>query len=65
MIKVIPIQDEPSYEELQQKCRWLQGSLREARRSYQDAQKWRMALLLTSTVSTVLLVLTWAGYIKI
>ena len=65
MIQVIPPPNKQTYEELQQKCAWLKGRLRESHRNYLDAQAWKIALSITSTVSTVLLILTWMGYISI
>lgn len=38
MIQVIPPPNEQTYEELQQKCVWLKGRLRESHRNYLDAQ---------------------------
>lgn len=65
MIHVKPKLDEPTYEELQQECIWLKGSLREARRICRENAGWKMGLLFTSTVSTLILILTWAGCISI
>ena len=61
MIQVMPSREEPTYEE----CAWLKGSLRESRRAFKERGKWNAALLVTSVISTVLLALTWGGYIII
>ena len=65
MIQVMPSREEPTYEELRQKCARLKGSLRESRRAFKERGKWNAALLVTSVISTVLLALTWGGYIII
>lgn len=65
MIDVYPREDEPTYEELERKCTWLQGCLHEARRSSQDALAWKGAFLIVTAVSVTLLVLTWSGYLAV
>lgn len=65
MIEVDSREDEPTYEELEHKCTWLRGSLYEARRSRREALEWKGAFLIVAAVSTVLLVLTWSGYLAV
>ena len=61
--RVIKVLNDPGYDELQEENTWLRGSLREARRGRESAE--RMALMCTVllAVSGPLLALTWGGII--
>jgi len=61
--RVIKVLNDPGYDELQEENTWLRGSLREARRGRESAE--RMALMCTVlfAVSGTLLALTWGGII--
>lgn len=65
MIQIIPPQDEPTYEELRNKCIWLRGGAREGRRNLRYALWMIVALTVMLAVTVTLLVLTWAWYIPI
>lgn len=62
MIKVL---DDPNHTELQEENTWLRGSLREARRCQESAERMAlMCMVLFSTAGT-LLALTWGGIIVV
>ncbi len=60
MIKVL---DDPSYTELQEENTWLRGSLREARRGRESAERMAQVCTVLFAVSGTLLALTWGGII--
>lgn len=53
------------YRELEAENNWLRGSLREARREKGQLSRCTYTLAALFSVSTILLVLTWAGVIVI
>lgn len=62
MIKVL---DDPNYTELQEENTWLRGSLREARRSQESAERMALMCMVLFAVSGTLLALTWGGIIVV
>lgn len=62
MIKVL---DDPSYTELQEENTWLRGSLREARRCQESAERMALMCMVLFAVSGTLLALTWGGIIVV
>ena len=55
----------PSYWELEDKVIWLQGSLEEARKGQDNAERLSMMCLLLFAVTATLLALTWSGVIVV
>lgn len=53
------------YRELEAENNWLRGSLREARREKWQLSRYTYTLVALFSVSTILLVLTWAGVIVV
>ena len=51
----------PSYWELEDKVIWLQGSLEEARKGQDNAERLSMMCLVLLAITSTLLVLTWSG----
>ena len=62
MIKVL---DDPNYTELQEENTWLRGSLREARRCQESAERMAQVLVVLFAVSGTLLALTWGRIIVV
>ena len=62
MIKVL---DDPNYTELQEENTWLRGSLREARRGQESAERMALMCMVLFAVSGTLLALTWGGIIVV
>lgn len=62
MIKVL---DDPAYTELQEENTWLRGSLREARRGQESAERIALMCMVLFAVSGTLLALTWGGIIVV
>ncbi|PST30562.1 hypothetical protein [Enterocloster lavalensis] len=62
MIKVL---DDPNYTELQEENTWLRGSLREARRGQESAERLALMCMVLFAVSGTLLALTWGGIIVV
>lgn len=62
MIKVL---DDPNYAELQEENTWLRGSLREARRGQESAERMALMCMVLFAVSGTLLALTWGGIIVV
>ena len=62
MIKVL---DDPGYAELQEENTWLRGSLREARRCQESAERMALWCMVLFAVSGTLLALTWGGIIVV
>lgn len=62
MIKVL---DDPNYAELQEENTWLRGSLREARRGQESAERMALMCMVLFAASGTLLALTWSGMIVV
>nr|DAN57356.1 MAG TPA: hypothetical protein [Caudoviricetes sp.] len=62
MIKVL---DDPNYTELQEENTWLRGSLREARRSQESAERMALMCMVLFSITGTLLALTWGGIIVV
>ena len=62
MIRVL---DDPGYIELQEENTWLRGSLREARRCQESAERMALMCMVLFAVSGTLLALTWGGIIVV
>ena len=62
MIKVL---DDPDYTELQDENTWLRGSLREARRGQESAERMALVCMVLFSISGTLLALTWGGIIGV
>ena len=62
MIKVL---DDADYTELQEENTWLRGSLREARRGQESAERLALMCMVLFAVSGTLLALTWGGIIVV
>lgn len=62
MIKVL---DDPAYTELQEENTWLRGSLREARRGQESAERLALMCMVLFAASGTLLALTWGGIIVV
>lgn len=62
MIRVL---DDPGYNELQEENIWLRGSLREARRGQESAERMALMCMVLFAVSGTLLALTWGGIIVV
>ena len=58
MIKVL---DDPNYTELQEENTWLRGSLREARRGQESAERMALMGMVLFSITGTLLALTWGG----
>lgn len=62
MIKVL---DDPNYAELQEENTWLRGSLREARRGQDSAERIALMCMVLFSIAGTLLALTWSGMIVV
>ena len=62
MIKVL---DDPNYTELQEENTWLRGSLREARRGQESAERMALMCMVRFSITGTLLALTWGGIIGV
>ena len=62
MIKVL---DDPNYAELQEENTRLRGSLREARRGQESAERMALMCMVLFAASGTLLALTWGGIIVV
>lgn len=62
MIKVL---DDPDYTELQDENTWLRGSLREARRGQESAERMALVCMVLFSIAGTLLALTWGGIIGV
>ena len=62
MIKVL---DDPNYTELQEEKTWLRGSLREARRGQESAERMALMCMVLFSITGTLLALTWGGIIGV
>ena len=60
MIKVL---DDPAYTQLHEENTWLRGSLREARRGQESAERIALMCMVLFAASGTLLALTWGGII--
>ena len=60
MIKVL---DDPAYTEMQEENAWLRGSLREARRGQESAERMALMCMVLFSIAGTLLALTWGGII--
>lgn len=60
---MIEVLNDPSYTELQEENTWLRGSLREARREWESAERMALMCMVLFAVSGTLLALTWGGII--
>ena len=56
MIKVL---DDPNYTELQEENTWLRGSLREARRGQESAERMAVVCMVLCSIAGTLLALSW------
>ena len=63
--KVIKVMNDPGYDELQKENTWLRGSLREARRGQESAERLALMCMVLFAVSGTLLALTWGGIIVV
>ena len=63
--RVIKVMNDPGYDELQEENAWLRGSLREARRGQESAERMALMCMVLFAVSGTLLVLTWGGIIVV
>lgn len=61
--EVIKVLNDPGYDELQEENTWLRGSLREARRDRESAERIALMCVVLFAVSGTLLALTWGGII--
>lgn len=61
--EVIKVMNDPGYDELQEENTWLRGSLREARRGRESAERLAQVCVVLFAVSGTLLALTWGGII--
>lgn len=57
--------DDFTYTELQEENTWLRGSLREARRDRESAERMALMYVVLFAVSGTLLALTWGGIIAV
>lgn len=62
---MIKVMNDPGYDELQEENTWLRGSLREARRGQEGAERLALVCLILFAVSGTLLALTWGGIIVV
>ena len=62
MIRVL---DDPAYAELQEENTWLRGSLREARRDQESAERMALMCMVLFSIAGTLLALTWGGIIVV
>jgi hypothetical protein len=62
---VIKVLDDPNYTELQEENTWLRGSLREARRSQESAERMALMCMVLFSITGTLLALTWGGIIVV
>ena len=62
MIKVL---DDPGYTELQEENTWLRGSLREARRGQDSAERIALMCMVLFSIAGTLLALTGSGMIVV
>jgi hypothetical protein len=65
VIAVIKVLDDPNYTELQEENTWLRGSLREARRSQESAERMALMCMVLFSITGTLLALTWGGIIVV
>lgn len=63
--RVIKVMNDPGYDELQEENTWLRGSLREARRGQESAERMALMCMVLFAVSGTLLALTWGGIIVV
>ena len=63
--KVIKVMNDPGYIELQEENTWLRGSLREARRCQESAERMALMCMVLFAVSGTLLALTWGGIVVV
>ena len=63
--EVIKVMNDPGYDELQEENTWLRGSLREARRCQESAERMALVLVVLFAVSGTLLALTWGRIIVV
>ena len=63
--EVIKVMNDPGYDELQEENTWLRGSLREARRDRESAERMALMCMVLFAVSGTLLALTWGGIIVV
>lgn len=62
MIKVL---DDADYAELQEENAWLRGSLREARRGQESAERMALICMVLFSSAGTLLALTWGGIVVV
>lgn len=62
---MIKVMNDPDCAELQEENTWLRGSLREARRGQEGAERLALVCLILFAVSGTLLALTWGGIIVV
>lgn len=63
--EVIKVLNDPGYDELQEENTWLRGSLREARRGRESAERMALMFVVLFTVSGTLLALICGGVIVV
>ena len=63
--EVIKVMNDPGYDELQEENAWLRGSLREARRGQESAERMALVFVVVFAVSGTLLALTWGRIIVV
>lgn len=63
--EVIKVMNDPGYDELQEENAWLRGSLREARRGQESAERMALMCMVLFAASGTLLALTWGGIIVV
>ncbi|WP_368270913.1 hypothetical protein [Enterocloster lavalensis] len=63
--EVIKVLNDPGYDELQEENTWLRGSLREARRGQESAERMALMFVVLFTVSGTLLALICGGVIVV
>ena len=63
--EVIKVMNDPGYDELQEENTWLRGSLREARRGQDSAERIALMCMVLFSIAGTLLALTWSGMIVV
>lgn len=63
--RVIKVMNDPGYDELQEENTWLRGSLWEARRGQESAERMTLMCMVLFSIAGTLLALTWGGIIVV
>ena len=63
--EVIKVMNDPGYDELREENTWLRGSLREARRGQERAERMALAFVVLFSASGTLLALICGGIIVV